>query len=178
MANSNKTFDKAIDELLENYESVIKDAVVYATDRVCEDVYRHAMSCLESYYESYIPNSYDRTDRLWQAILPYAEQPRKHGGYWWSVVGVEYDSSKLDGIYRGSNKYGSPDGSWVLENYLKGIHPATNGATIPEFVEYYEITDDSIPSPYNSMETYLSTEAGQNFAGYLMTYFIQHVAKR
>lgn len=175
MANSNKSFDKAIDELLKNYESVIKDAVVYATDRVCEDIYKYSMSCLERYYENYIPNSYDRTDRLWQAILPYAEQPHKSGDYWASVVGIEYDASKLDGFYHGSKKYQNTDNSWVLENYLKGIHPATNGASDPSLVEYYEIVDKE--SPYESMQTYLSTQAGNNFSGYLMTYFIKHVIR-
>ena len=122
MAKS-KTIDEAIDKLLDNYEDVIIKAARYATDETCKEIYQYSMSCLEEYYESYIPSSYERTDYLWHAILPYAEHPRKVGNNIVSTVGVEYDSTKLDGVYNGSQKYRPVDGDWVLDNYLKGIHP-------------------------------------------------------
>lgn len=170
-----KTLEQAIDELLKNYESVIQDACAYATDRACEDIYQYAMSCLESYYDNYEPNSYQRTDHLWRAILPYAENPRKEKDTIVSTVGIEYDASVLEDVYYGSKKYSPTDGEWVLSNYLQGIHPVTNGSSDPNTVVYYEITDAE--SPYNKMQSYLTTVVPENFRSSLISYFIKWMGK-
>ena len=184
-----KTLNLAIDELLNNCESVIKEACEYATNKACVEIYKYSMSCLEEYYNNYDPNSYKRTDNLWRAILPYAEKPRQVTNTIISTVGVEYDASVLEGVYySGSEKYGAvknedghiikyghPDSEWVLENYLKGIHPATNGSRNPNDVVYYEIIDAE--SPYNKMQTYLKTVVPDNFKSSLMTYFIRWMNK-
>lgn len=172
MAKS-KTIDEAIDKLLDNYEDVIIKAARYATDETCKEIYQYSMSCLEEYYESYIPSSYERTDYLWHAILPYAEHPHKVGNNIVSTVGVEYDSTKLDGVYNGSQKYRPVDGDWVLDNYLKGIHPATNGSRDPNTVVYYEITDEV--SPWDKMNTYLTNTVPERFKSNLYIYFIKNL---
>ncbi len=172
-----KTIDKAIDELLKDYENIIVDAAKYATSRVCEDVYEYSMSCLDDYYENYQPTSYDRTDYLWQglAISPYAENPRTVGGNIVSTVGVEYDSSKLDNIYRsnGSEQYQPVDGHWVLYNYLHGIHPITNGGRTSDTTVYFEVIDDE--APWDKMRKYLKNTVPERFKSNIYTYFIKQL---
>ena len=183
-----KTIDQAIDELLKDYENIIVDAAKYATGVVCEEAWKYSVdTILSEYYENYEPTSYDRTDYLWHAILPYAEHPRTVGGNIVSTVGVEYDSSVLDNIYTsGSTKYGAvydddghisqyghPDGEWVLNNYLMGIHPRTNGARNPAQVEYLPVMDDV--SPWKKMEDYLVHMVPERFQSNLYLYFLKNL---
>ena len=184
MAKTPKTIKEAIEEIINNYEHNIAEAVEYASNKAIADIYRFSMSCLERYYE-YDPNSYNRTDFLWRAILPYAEPTKTTETNIKTTVGILYDPSVLEGhYYSGSEKYGAikdddghiktyghPNGSWVLENYLKGIHPATNGARDPNNVVYFEIVDDA--SPYGDMYEYLKTTAPKLFRSRLIEYFIK-----
>jgi len=170
-----KTIDKAIDELLKDYENIIVKAAEYATDEVCKEVYQYAMSCLEAYYDNYDPSSYDRTDYLWHAILPYAEKPRIVGNNVVSTVGVEYDSSKLDKIYssNASEQYQPVDGHWVLYNYLHGIHPTTNGGRSPETAVYIQVIDDE--APWDKMRRYLKNDVPEKFKSNLYVYFLKNL---
>ena len=65
-----RTLNAAIDELMKNYESALKEAVEYASNEAVKDIYKESISCLERYYDSYDPTSYERTDSLWRAIVP------------------------------------------------------------------------------------------------------------
>lgn len=170
-----KTIDKAIDELLKDYENIIVDAAKYSVDRVCEEVYEYSMSCLDDYYENYSPTSYDRTDYLWHAILPYAEHPRIVGGNIVSTVGIEYDSSKLDNIYssHASEQYQPVDGHWVLYNYLHGIHPTTNGGRTSETAVYIQVIDDE--APWDKMRKYLKNTVPERFQSNLYLYFLKNL---
>lgn len=170
-----KTLNAAIDELMKNYESALKEAVEYASNEAVKDIYGHAMNCLVEYYESYEPTSYERTDYLWHAILPYAE-PIKHTEEGIvSAVGVAYDPSKLEGVYHGSKQYSPADGTWILENYLSGIHPATDGSPIPGNVFYYEILDPV--SPTEKMNDYLNRYATTTFHNNILVSFAKQIAR-
>jgi hypothetical protein len=105
------------------------------------------MSVLERYYENYMPSRYERTDNLWRAAIPIAKVENM-GDIITSTFGVEYDPSVLDGVYDGSQKYEHPDGSWVLENYLMGIHPATNGGRTTDTAIYIPWQDPISPDAY------------------------------
>ena len=82
--------------------------------------------------------------------MPY-EQIQATNNQIISRVGVIYDTSLLTGYAVGSKNYGSrevdegknilPIEEWIMNNYLDGIHPATNGSQIPGKAAYYEIKD-------------------------------------
>lgn len=165
------SIDEAINQIVSNYSANIMGAMEYASDKAVEDIYEYAFNCLDMYYANYEPSIYDRTDHLGNAILPYSK-PIKHTNNQISrIVGVQYDPTPLEEIYYGSKSRSPVEGMWVLENYLKGVHPATNGGRTPETVVYYEIVDSN--SPYILMDKYLRTTAMINFQTRLIEYLIR-----
>lgn len=174
-----RTIDELIDELLKDYSSALTVAVEYASSKATEDIYKYSMSCLEEYYDNYDPTRYHRTDSLWHAILPYSEI---HSGKdVISRVGVEYNPFILETYiqgnpaYIGSQSYGQVDSWYVLNNYLEGIHPATNGSRDPDKVVYYEIRDPE--SPTDKMERYLNEYASTTFKDNILISFAKQIAK-
>lgn len=170
-----KTLEQAIDELMENYESALKEAVKYASNEAVKDIYEYSMNCLLDYYDNYDPTSYERTDYLWHAILPYAETIKKTKDGFVSKVGVAYDPSQLDNVYYGSEKYSPVDGAWVLENYLNGIHPYTKFNPKTGEYTYYEIVDSV--SPTEKMNDYLNQYV-KTFDSNLLVSLASQVAKK
>lgn len=176
MAKNSKNLDSAlsnaVDDLLKDYKSAMKEAVKFAVQEAEKDLMAKAKSCLEEYYDSYDPNRYDRTETLQYAFLPYSNI--KYGSdKITGKVGVEYSAEMLeqfmdgpvyrvgnDGIprirhqgYYGSSNYQPVDSWWVIDNYLRGIHPITNGGTTTETAVYYEVYD--AVSPNQKMETFI-----------------------
>lgn len=151
---------KAIDEVLEDFKPAMEEAVNNAVMTAQKDFLHEAFYCLEEYYSNYDTERYARTDTLQYAFLPYAKvrflKDRVKGS-----VGVQYSpealmahmpppTTKLNGKishtgYYGSSKYQPVDAWWVIDNYLKGIHPVTNGGTTSKTSVYYEIYDDVSP---------------------------------
>ena len=149
-----RNLDKAIDKLFKDYEIALTKAMRYSSEIAREDINFKAKWCLYEYYENYEPSVYERTGRLEDAFVPYMKVGRLKGGAGiGAVVGMGYDASKLEGVYSGSQKWTPVDGSWVLENYLQGIHPTTDGSILPgaEYIPIY----DSV-SPDTKMEKYLN----------------------
>lgn len=179
MAQKSKTINEILKELSKDYKSVLLKAVQKATDVACEDIYKFSMSCLERYYANYSPSSYERTDSLWHAIVPIADVV-DNGDTIISTAGVEYNASLLDAyvaggdLYDGSAKYGKADGQWVIENYLMGIHPTTNGSRVSEFTEYIPI-QDSI-STHELTDRYLRLYKNK-FNNNVYDYLISHITK-
>lgn len=174
------TLDQAIDKLIENYRDALKEAVDYASGKAVEDIYKYSMTCLEEYYDSYDPTSYERSDSLWHAILPYLETHETEEELI-SRVGVQYDSFALESYiagnpaYVGSKKYGQVEAGYVLANYLEGIHPATNGSSFPDQVQYYEIRDPK--SPTEKMEDYLRQYVSKTFNKNMMISFAKQIKR-
>lgn len=179
MAKS-QTIDELLNELLKNYKGALTEAVNYASAKAVEDIYQYSMTCLEEYYQNYDPTSYNRSDSLWRAILPYSEI-HDSGSSITSRVGVEYNPFVLETYvsgnpsYIGSKSYGQVDSWYVLENYLEGIHPATNGSSNPDTVVYYENVD--AVSPTDKMEKYLNQYASTIFHNNIIVSFAQQIAK-
>ena len=173
-----KDLESAINELRENYRKVLKEAVQYATEEAEKDVHQRALSCLEEYYNNRRPNSYDRSDSLRHSFLPY-KSVKSNGHYLISTVGIEYNADALEAYapsaYNASKKYdGRVDTEWVIDNYLEGIHPTTNGSKIPEEVEYIPIYD--AVSPTQKMGEYLGSYDeifANNMYSYLAAYLVR-----
>lgn len=169
-----RTLESAIDELMKNYESALKEAVEYASNEAVKDIYKESISCLERYYDSYDPTSYERTDSLWRAIVPCLTIQQDKDKIT-SSVGVEYDAARIDGVYYGSKKYSPADSSWILDNYLRGIHPATDGSSIPGEAFYYENVDTI--SPTEHMTAYLNNYANTTFHKNIITSFAKQIKR-
>lgn len=144
--------DEALNELFANYERSLTEAMKYAAKEAQDDIEWKAKSCLYEYYDNYDPSIYDRTDSLKNSFVPYMNVTRI-GKEILADVGMGYDFSRLEGVYSGSQKYTPVDGRWVLENYLNGIHPATDGDWIPERALYIPVYDAM--SPNDKMKAYL-----------------------
>lgn len=167
----------AIKDLKKNYKQVLREAVQYATDQAYKDVYGKAISCLEEYYSNYTPRRYDpRSDSLRHSFVPY-KSINNGGTHVTSIVGVEYNSDILDSYvgdaYSASKKYGMVDGAWVIDNYLDGIHPRTDGSSVAGEAAYLPIVDKD--SPTDKMDDYLDAYANNfsdNVYAYLAAYII------
>ena len=169
----NRTITDSLQELKKDYKAALLKAVEQATNDACEDVYKFSMSVLDRYYENYMPSRYDRTDNLWKAAIPIAKV-EDMGDIVAGTFGVEYDPSVLDGVYNGSQKYGHPDGSWVLENYLLGIHPATNGGRTTDTAIYTPWQDGVSPDSY--LKKYLQLRKTK-LANDVNDYLLRYIAK-
>ena len=127
-----KGLDEAINEVFKDYKKAIREAVKEATEKAKEDLYANAVSCLVAYYEDYDPTSYNRTYSLINSFVPYQDITEYKDGSFRCVAGVEFDPSKIQGTYYGSEIYSNPNGTdaeWIISNFLSGIHPRTNGST-------------------------------------------------
>lgn len=160
---ANNTIEHAINKLFENYKKAMTIAVQEAANKATTDIYDHALTCLEEYYLSHDPTIYHRTYTLQNAFLPYQETI-DNGTSINVLAGVEYDSSRLEGQYYGSRKHSPVDGAWVLDNYLRGVHPATDGGGMNAI--YYEIQDPV--SPTQMMQSYLESYIKNDFYNNLM----------
>lgn len=174
--------DRTITDILQkqekNYKKVLLKAVEQATDTACDDVYKFSMSVLDRYYENYTPSIYDRTYSLQMATVPIAEV-KDCGDTILSIFGVRYDADILESFaastyYGASNKYEQVDGNWVIENYLMGIHPATNGSSNPDKAVYVPWEDPISPDEY--LKKYLGIYK-KKFANNVNNYLIAHITK-
>lgn len=154
-----KTLDKAIDKLLKNYNGALTTAMKDAAKKAREDIKFKAESCLYEYYDNFQPgkgepNIYERTGSLLNAFVPYMEVTHNTNSHKVKAhVGMGYHPLRLEGLYSGSQKWTPVDGWWVLDNYLKGIHPTTDGSHEPGFVPYIPVYDSV--SPEEKMAGYL-----------------------
>lgn len=145
--------DEALDELFTDYKRSLIRAMRYATRRARDDIEWKAKSCLYEYYYNYDPSSYDRWGHLENALIPYMRLGTIATGHVRAEVGMGYWPLMLDGVYNdGSDQWRPVDGWWVLDNYLKGIHPATDGGVYPG-APYLPVVDSQ--SPTDKMEKYL-----------------------
>ena len=172
--------NSAINKLRKNYKRVLNGAVKYATEEAKKDIYNHALTCLEEYYDNYLPTSYERSESLIYSFLPYTNI-RQSNDCIISIVGIEYNAGLLgsyaDISYSASKKYGTVNYEWVIDNYLDGIHPVTNGYPKKKGtneVVYYEITDSK--SPTEKMEEYL-TEYAKKYAENVYSYLAAYIMK-
>lgn len=184
-----KDLKTAMKDLEKNYKAVLKDAVQYATEEAKKDIHKKSLSCLAEYYENYDPTSYDRINGLRHAFLPY-KSVKSDGKHIIGIAGVEYFYDALDYAYQsgsekygakkradGSFEYGMPESAWVMENYLDGIHPTTNGYPFAKgvsHVEYIPIYDAK--SPTDKMSEYLDGYVNtfkDNVYSYLAAYVIR-----
>lgn len=173
-----RNLDKAIDKLFKNYENALTDAMKYASEIAKDDIDFKAKSCLYEYYDNFQPgkgepNIYGRTDSLVSSFIPYMNVSRV-GNNVEASVGMGYWDFMLDGVYTGSQQWNPVEGSWVLDNYLKGIHPTTDGSTY-KGAPYFEVVDPK--SPTEKMESYLEDYV-KTFNTNVLASFVKQLTRR
>lgn len=154
-----KTIDGVLHDIQATYARKVASAMKVAKKDALNQITEESNSILREYYAEYRPEQYDRTNTLKNAIKPFATVAMD--GTKTAVilsVGVEYDSSKLDNKYHGSKKWSPVEGAYVLNNYLEGIHPGTEGNSTPWLGDgpapyYWEQQFE--PTPWDKMQRYL-----------------------
>lgn len=174
----NRTITDILQELKKDYNRVLLKAVGQTTDTACEDVYKFSISVLERYYENYEPSTYNRTQSLGKATYPIADV-KIQGNMIISTFGVGYDPDILESVaassyYEASRKYGNVDDDWVIQNYLMGIHPATNGSSNPDTVVYIPWIDPV--SPDKTLKKYLKWYR-KKFQNNVTDYLLRYISK-
>jgi hypothetical protein len=152
-----QNLDEAINSIFKRYKSNLKKAIEYAANEAEFDIKWEAQSCLERYYENYEPKWYDRTESLMQAFVTVNEVSENQNNIV-ARVGVIYDPAKLEGVYyseASQDPFFNPvDATWVLKNYLAGVHPRTNGYPIYADELVYNPKIDAV-SPDTTMQEYI-----------------------
>lgn len=140
--------NKLFKQIQKDSEQMAMDAMTSAANKAYELSKEKAKSCLVNYLKKK-PKIYKRitpTPLLKAHVLASPKLVEK-GGKCRIRFGIVYDSTKLKGIYKSnswwhqsgdkwvsrydnpdkfnfnSQSNGVPDSGWILDNYLKGIHP-------------------------------------------------------
>lgn len=181
MAKARTIDDIVSDIVTKKYKPLLRDAVEHVAKQAEKDIYNKAVNVLvKYYYGGYDPSSYYRTGALIQSIVPFSNTKLTGSGkneMIECVVGVEYSPQALENYlsgfeyaYQGSNKYGQPDTEWIIENFLAGKHPRTNGSRDSESaMESFELVDSR--SKVTQREGMYKNEPGDT--GPSLTYY-QH----
>lgn len=195
MAKTHKSLDEAIssavDEVLKDFKSSMKEAVNFAVVQGRVDFMNKARSCLSEYYDYFEPNIYERTENLQYAFLPYSTKLKCSNDKITGTLGVEYSPEALAANmgnpefytngkrkhtgYYGSEKHNPVDATWVIDNYLKGIHPITNGGFTAESSIYAEVFDPI--SPNEKMEAFRDGY-GETFNKNVLVGLMGQIAKK
>lgn len=172
--------NEAIDEVFKDYKGALIKAMNDASEIAKDDIEWKAKSCLYEYYENFQPstgepNWYERTDSLVNSFIPYMRVGmHKNKTHILASVGMGYWPFMLDGVYSGSNQWTPVNGEWVLENYLKGIHPTTDGSSYVG-APYLPVFDSV--SPEEKMEKYLQ-EYTETFRNNVLLSFVKQTTRR
>jgi hypothetical protein len=149
MAKSNfeKAIDKAINRVYKKYDEAMQKSVEEAIKQGKKDLKANAVSCLVLYYNDYTPTSYNRTYQLIDCIVPYSEPIVKTNDGYVCDFGVDFDENRI--LYNGSSEYSPADSGWIIDNFLLGLHPRTNGLSEPglskEFYDFQFIQGTHVP---------------------------------
>lgn len=179
-----KTADQVLNDIINDWRSIAKEAIENTAKRLQKDILKEADDYLMKYYKNYMPKSYKRTNSLKHAIFPYWADKSNHDKF--SIeIGVRYDSSALQNIYKSNSKYhisgdkwisrtqgdfnfksgdnGIPEPDWILDNFLKGEHGG------------YQQDNESTNS---LMEKFFDTKAKHLFDVYIEDEFYNAIIKR
>lgn len=177
MANS-KDINAIFEDIINNAQSVAVAAIKNASKQVQKDVCEQAEKNLKTYYQSYSPTMYRRTNTLRRAILPYYAD-RSNSKNICIEVGVQYKSGALVGAYKSNSWYhksggnwigrdsgnfnfnsqsnGIPQPDWILNNFLEGVHPVTKTTKTRDGKTRYVYSPVETESQYTLMKNFFDT---------------------
>ena len=179
MAKGNSLSD-AIQNMIDDVERATAFAGVFLKSKVQKDFEDAARTSVDKYYsyKNGYYTRYGRQHRLYKVYDVKTDVHKENGNIVVST-GIYMDSDRLEGLYHSNSSLHKGSGSWeaggdveadyVFENFIRGIHPWTNGwpRTSTPFLEYDEIR--SKPSPDNYLNRYRDK--------YADVYFSKHIQK-
>ena len=163
-----KTLDDIVEEIVENYHNVLAAAAQNVAVQAEKEIYEGSISILHDHYYDWKPRKrfttrkdggkyknggrkkwrrgYKRTFSLEHSFLSFTKVEQKKNEVI-CEIGIEYSPSALDAYvksknitsYIGSNKYGWVDAEWVINNFLEGKHPYTDGSSEPGTPVFYHV---------------------------------------
>jgi hypothetical protein len=135
-----RTIEEAAEEVFKDCKKAAIKAAQEASKKAMDDLYAMTVSCLRTYYNEYQPTGYSRTYHLIDSFVPYVNDVKVDGDTLICSGGVEFDPSRIAGIYHASQNLTGieriPLEEWIIDNFLAGIHPRTNGSPMPGGGEY------------------------------------------
>lgn len=177
-----RTIDDVVKDIITiKYKPLLKEAVEHVAKQAEKDIHSKAVNVLvKYYYGGYDPESYYRTGALIQSIVPFSSIRINGSGsneMIECVVGVEYSPRALEQYlstfeyaYQGSNRWEQPDASWIIENFLAGKHPTTDGSRDSKSAkESFQFVDSS-PMITQSQGMDIN-ERGEGGTGPSLTYY-------
>lgn len=143
-----QTIDSVVNNIINNYSTLLVRAVAHVSKQIEDGIKQKAINVLhEYYYGAYTPKSYDRIEALQHSIVSFSNIEVVKKGVQ-CTVGVEYSPEALEdylntlggSAYKASKKYGRATASWVVNNFLEGKHPYTDGSQEPGTEVKYKLS--------------------------------------
>ena len=108
---ANKSIDALLKGILKDSKAIARQAMEEAAKKAYEDIVNEANSCIEKYYANYKPKWYRRKRNLYKSITPIFKDnsSRKKISF---TIGVQYDSEKLNGLYKSNSWYHQSGDEW------------------------------------------------------------------
>lgn len=163
----NATLGDAIQRLMDNAENAAAFASVALRNQIKKDFEKAARDAVDKYYE-YQNGAYTkhgRQYRLYDVYTVAADSKKKGKGYTIDAA-ITMDSDILYGWYNSNSAKhngtepwkagGDVEADYVFKNFLKGVHPWTNGYPL-NGVEtlQYELREGPGPNPTEMLDQYL-----------------------
>lgn len=153
---ADKSVDKLFDDIIKDYKAVVEETVYRAAISAKDDIIFEAHSCLRKYYNNYKPRRYKRTKSLQRAIVPIFKinSTRRKISF---RVGVQYDSSRLEGIYKSNSRYHQSGTKWKSSGYTAGPIYGPHRAVKNPFRDFnFESGDNGVPEPEWILNNFLT----------------------
>jgi hypothetical protein len=135
MAIQVNSVEEAVADMKKRGAAALRTAVNKVANIGVEDIYKFSISCIDQYYGNYTPSIYDRTYQLYNTVSPVLEISEGNGMIS-AKVGVEFDPGALGAHYH-RTRWGTAKGvingysNEILNDFLDGIHPMTDGSSLP-----------------------------------------------
>lgn len=171
-----KTLSDAIQKLIDNVEDVAVVSANLVKDKMQKDFEKMAEGTVDKYYE-YQKGYYTKHGRKHNLYKTYSVdisliKTKKRIDF---DLSLKYDPDVLEGLYHSnaSETWADVQADYVLENFLGGYHPWTNGWPLftDKPLQYKEIKGS--PSVKKTFNQYKKTYGDKYFSKYMDKVFMQ-----
>lgn len=171
-----KTLSDAIQMLIDNVQEAAETTALLVQDKMKKDFEEMAKGTVDKYYE-YKKGYYTKHGRKHNLYKVYSvtsniEKTKKKISI---DLRLRYDSDVLEGLYHSnaSDIWEDVEADYVLENFLGGFHPWTNGWPLftNKPLQYKEIK--ASPKVSTTVKKYMKTYGDKYFSKYVDTILMQ-----
>lgn len=188
---ADKSVDAIFAEILKDSRAIAIEVVESSAKKAQTNIMLKAYDYLKRYYKNFgTPKQYKRTWQLRKSIVPVLEGRTAKGSDDITIrIGVEYDSSQLEGLYHSNSPWhqsgdewhsvsdyskfssdnGIPEPEWILENFLKGVHQWGSGP------DQKKIDNESTN---RLMKKFIEKDINNILTGYVQSALMNALSKR